>query len=117
MRSRSRSTAAAISTGAWRAPVQASTGWHPSLRRSQLSSVGNCSAVSTRPPPNSSNDRGCRLRHQARRFALLHLPREDIAHLAERKEMGVDQRQHAVLVHFAKLVAAEVPNLLFVGHS
>src|SRR6185369_11109779 len=58
-----------------------------------------------------------RLRDLRRRLALLHLPSEHVAHLAQREEVCEQQRQEAVLVHLAELVAAQVSDLFLVDHA
>ena len=72
-----------------------------------------CSAASSRPPPNEPDDLGLDGRGRSCGACAGALPcciwRPNTSRIcAQREEMGVDERQHAVLVHLAQLVAAKV---------
>src|SRR6185369_3525139 len=57
-----------------------------------------------------------RHRNLLRRLALSELTGEDLAHLRQREQVGVEQRQHAVLVHLAQFVPTQLAQLLLVDH-
>src|SRR5690349_6382894 len=90
-------------------------------RRSPSSWERPCSAVKSFRLPRSKvlgDAVGRELRRsRLRRLALLELTAEHFTHLTEREEVRVDQCEHAVLIHLAKLVAPHVAQLVLIDHS